>query len=125
VPLLAALTLWLLPRRDESTAGTAIPGTEPGPVVEVLNGTRVDGLARNTTWRLRGAGIDVVYFGMSAFEDLDTTRIVVRRGDPAVAIPIREALGVGSVIVEPDSLLLLDVTVIAGHDLATALGLRP
>jgi hypothetical protein len=42
-----------------------------------------------------------------------------------VADPIRTALGVGRIVLEPDSLLLLDVTVLLGRDLAGARGITP
>jgi hypothetical protein len=93
--------------------------------VEVLNGTPIDGLAREVTGRLRQAGIDVVSFGSGTDTTRDSTTIVVRRGDSTAALPVRRALGLGRVVVEPDSRLLLDVSVLAGRDLAAALGLHP
>ena len=96
----------------------AIPG-EGGDTltVEVLNGTDVDGLAREVTRRLRRRGIDVVYFGSGDRKDLDVTRIVIRRGDSTVARSIREALGTGRVSVDLNPRLLLDASVILGRDL--------
>lgn len=92
---------------------------------EVLNGTPIDGLAREVTRRLRRAGIDVVDFGSGPDTTLDSTTILVRRGDAAVGLRVRRALGLGRVVVQPDPRLLLDVSVLAGRDLATALGLHP
>lgn len=85
--------------------------------VEVLNATDVDGLAREVARRLRRRGIDVVYFGSGTQRDLDSTRIVVRRGDSTLARPIRRALGTGRVSLELDPRLLLDASVIIGRDL--------
>ena len=66
-----------------------------------------------------------VYFGSAAESDLDSTLILVRRGDSTIATPIHEMLGAGRIVVEPDSLLLLDVTVLLGRDLSSARGISP
>ncbi len=113
-------------RPNETPASVLrVPGEDLTIVVEVLNGTLVDGLARTVTGQLRRAGVDVVYFGSASENDLDSTLILVRRGDSTVATPIHEVLGAGRIIVEPDSLLLLDITVLLGRDLASARGIRP
>ena len=64
-------------------AGHAYPIPSPGNriTVEVLNGTRRAGLARAATRVLRERGIDVVFFG-NADPAADSTRVIVRRGDP-------------------------------------------
>jgi hypothetical protein len=93
--------------------------------VEVLNGTTVDGLAREVTQRLRHAGIDVVSFGGAQDTSLDSTVILVRRGDSTDALRVRRALGLGRVLIEPDARLLLDVSVLVGRDLSGVLGLHP
>ena len=90
-------------------------------VVEVLNATDVDGLAREVARKLRTKGIDVVYFGSGEGRTLDSTRIVVRRGDSAAARPIREALGRGRISVDLDPRLLLDASIIVGRDLRPVL----
>lgn len=91
-----------------------IPGEAIALEVEVLNGTSFDGLARSVTQRLRRAGIDVVFFGTGT--RTDSTMLFVRRGDSAVASAVRDVLGFGRVVVEPDLGLLLDVTVLLGPD---------
>jgi len=96
--------------------GLPIPGESEAMLVEVLNATRVDGLARAVTLRLRRAGIDVVDFGTAAESSLDETQLVVRRGDSAAAYFVRDILGVGQIVVDLDPDLLLDVSVILGHD---------
>lgn len=94
-----------------------IPG-EGGPriTVEVLNGTRVDGLARRTTWALRERGVDVVFYGTASDSALPATRVIARSGDSTLARRVRETLGFGEVEDRPDPDLLLDVTVILGLD---------
>ena len=125
IPVVAIVVYWWSRPNDAPASVLPIPGEDPTIAVEVLNGTLVDGLARTLTRQLRRAGIDVVYFGSARVNDLDSTVILVRRGDSTVATPVREALGAGRIVVEPDSLLLLDVTVLLGRDLAGARGISP
>jgi hypothetical protein len=61
----------------------------------------------------------VVFFG-NAEAAVDSTRVIVRRGDPGRGREVREALGVGMVVVEPDTLRRVDVTVILGPDYRVA-----
>ena len=124
--LVAATGIWWAVRPSEdTTADLPIPGEEQGILVEVLNGTQVDGLARSITRRLRTAGIDVVYFGSDDNNQRDTTILLVRRGDSTVAGSVLDILGIGTVRVQLDSLRLLDVTVLLGRDLASARGTDP
>jgi len=123
----AAVTLavaggWVVWRSGSEAA----PPGEDGPAVtvEVLNTTGRSGLARVATMRLRERGIDVVAFG-NASEPLDSTLLVVRRGDEREAERVRRALGLGRVLVDRDSSLFLDVTVLLGADFATTLELDP
>ena len=102
--------------RPELVPGHAYPIPAPGKRirVEVLNGTRRQGLARTATRSLRAHGVDVVFFatGPSA----DSTRIFVRRGEPGQGRDVAEALGVGRVAIAPDTLRRVDVTVLLGPD---------
>jgi len=83
--------------------------------VEVLNGSRRAGAARAATRMLRREGLDVVFFG-NADRAVDSTRVIVRRGDPGRGREVRIALGIGQILVEPDTLRRVDVTVILGPD---------
>ena len=96
-------------------------------VVEVLNASSQAGLARAGTRLLRQSGIDVVHFGNAptGTRELDSTRIVVRRGDGQAARRVRSALGVGQVITELDPDLLIDMSVLLGADFAPRLELHP
>jgi LytR cell envelope-related transcriptional attenuator len=96
-----------------------IPSPERRITVEVLNGTRRSGVARAATRMLRRQGLDVVYFG-NADRAMESTRVIVRRGDSSRARDVRQALGAGSVVVEPDTLRRVDVSVILGADFGTA-----
>jgi hypothetical protein len=64
---------------------------------------------------LRRRGIDVVYFG-NAERAADSTRVIVRRGDPDRGRQVRLALGAGRIVVEPDTLRRVDVSVVLGED---------
>jgi hypothetical protein len=91
--------------------------------VEVLNGTQRPGLARTATRVLRERGIDVVFFASGPAAD--STRVMVRRGDPGQGKDVAEALGGGRVSVVPDTLRRVDVTVLLGKDWRPHLPLRP
>jgi hypothetical protein len=125
IPVVAIVIYWWSRPNEAPASVLPVPGENLGITVEVLNGTLVNGLARTVTGQLRRAGVDVVYFGSASVNDLDSTLILVRRGDSTVAIPIHRALAAGRIIVELDSLLLLDVTVLLGRDLASARGISP
>lgn len=122
--LLIACTAALVACRGErGAAGDSLP--VPGEAgaritVEVLNASGKPGLARIGTRVLRRAGIDVLTFGNApeALERLDSTRIVVRRGGSNVGKRVRAALGVGRVVIQPDSARLLDASVLLGADFA-------
>ena len=111
-------------------SGGVVPGdgaAAPRVMVAVLNASGRPGLARLGTRVLRDAGIDVLSFGNSgdAKHLLDSTRILVRRGPAAVGERIRRALKVGKVVMDPDSTLLLDASVLLGRDFSPQLPLHP
>lgn len=82
--------------------------------VEVLNGTRVRGLARRATTYLRDRGFDVVEMGTSN-EQRTRTIVLDRSNHPDWAKLVGQALGAG-VASRPDSTRFLDVTVVLGDD---------
>ncbi len=125
---LAAVLLaawWAWQRSGQLGMPYPIPGEGRRITVEVLNATGVDGLARATAQQLRRQGIDVVYFGTAATDTLRETLIAVRRGDTTRAAGVRAALGVGRLVVQPDPRLLLDASVLLGHDAVPLIHLRP
>jgi hypothetical protein len=125
VTLLALLAL-LLPGRREQVEGHAyaIPSAKNRVVVEVLNGTRRPGFARVATRDLREQGLDVVFFG-NAEGLVESTRVVVRRGDPGRGKDVADALGAGRVVVQRDTLRRVDVSVLLGDDYRPRLPLHP
>ena len=92
-----------------------IPSPERRITVEVLNGSRRAGVARAATRMLRRRGLDVVFYG-NAEAATESTRVIVRRGDPGNGRQVRQALGAGRVVVEPDTLRRVDVSVVLGLD---------
>jgi hypothetical protein len=64
---------------------------------------------------LRRRGLDVVFYG-NAEAAVESTRVIVRRGDQGTGQYVRHAIGAGRVVVEPDSLRRVDVSVILGLD---------
>lgn len=120
VALVAALAWRLAVHRPAAETAHPIPGERVPYAVEVLNGTDVNGLARAVTLELREQGIDVVFYGTADSVVGDTTLIVVRGADTKAGDVVRDALGVGRVLVDPDPRLLLDVSVFLGRDAATS-----
>ena len=92
-----------------------IPSPDRRITVEVLNGTQRAGVARAATRMLRRRGLDVVFYG-NAEAAVESTRVMVRRGDPGAGRDVRQAIGAGRVVVEPDTLRRVDVSVILGLD---------
>jgi hypothetical protein len=124
--LAAGSGLLLRGEREEKAANHAfaIPPVQGRVMLEVLNGTRRQGVARTATRMLRGKGLDVVFLGNS--DSAETlTRVIVRRGDPDRARYVASVLGVGTVVIEPDSFRRVDVSVILGEDFRPSLGIHP
>lgn len=92
-------------------------------VVEVLNGTDKSGLARVGARVLRKAGFDVVY--LATAPAVDSTTVLVRRGDLDEGQRVRKVLGTGKVTMARDSTRHVDVTVILGPDFRTPTEIHP
>ena len=99
-------------------AARPVPGETGHVQVEVLNASDSLGLARAATRRLRDAGLDVVSFSSEPGQSLDSTQVLVRRGDNAAGERVQRALGLGLVRAAPDATRLVDVTVRVGRDFA-------
>ena len=117
--VLLSLILALVVRPDDTARpdhAYPIPGERNSVLVEVLNGTNRPGLARVATRHLRRAGLDVVFYGTADTSALDSTLIIVRRGESGNGHRVADRLGAGRVRMELDSLRRVDVTVILGAD---------
>jgi LytR cell envelope-related transcriptional attenuator len=106
------------------THAFAVPSPRGKVQVEVLNGSRRQGAARTATRMLRRQGLDVVFLG-NADSMADSTRVIVRRGDPNKARYVAQALGAGQVVVETDTFRRVDVSVILGDDFRPRLPIHP
>ncbi len=84
--------------------------------VEVLNGAGIDGLARETTDRLRARGFDVVFLGNAGSQARDSSVVLDRGRNPEGAARVARELGISRVEVAVDTTLYLDATVILGPD---------
>jgi hypothetical protein len=125
--LLAAGSGFLLrgERREKAAEHAfAVPPVRGRVMIEVLNGTRRQGVARTATRMLRGRGLDVVFLGNADTAEA-LTRVIVRRGDPERAKYVVDVLGAGKIVVEPDTFRRVDVSVILGDDFRPRLGVHP
>jgi hypothetical protein len=125
--LLAAGSGFLLRGAREEKAvdhAFATPPVQGRVMIEVLNGTRRQGVARTATRMLRGRGLDVVFLGNADTAEA-LTRVIVRRGDPDRAQYVVDVLGAGKIVVEPDTFRRVDVSVILGEDFRPRLDIHP
>ncbi|MEX2177431.1 MAG: LytR C-terminal domain-containing protein [Gemmatimonadaceae bacterium] len=117
--LLAAIlaaSVFIRDRNDSRRAAppdASIPDA-PRVRVQVLNATDTRGLARQATMHLRDRGFDVLEVG-NAGEQLDSTLVLDRAGNPELARRVADALGGARVESRPDSSRYLDVTVLLGR----------
>lgn len=81
--------------------------------VEVLNATKVRGLARRAALTLRDKGFDVVSTGTNR-DQFDSTQVLDRTGHRDWAVLAAKAMGGGAVLVRPDSSREVDLTVLIG-----------
>jgi hypothetical protein len=122
VAFVASFALGIGSRRDAPAepaldpAMTTLDAPAAAGRVEVLNGSERAGMARAVTQRLREAGFDVVYFGNAPGGAIDSTTIFARVPDDAVARAVAEQLAVRRVVLEVDSTLFLEATIVLGKD---------
>lgn len=111
----SGLGQWIPEDRAPADVSLLAPG-EDRITVDVRNAAGVEGLARNATDHLRGAGFDVVSLGNARTFGSDTTIVIDRVGEVSRAAEVARALGVARVVSQPDSNLFVDVTVRLGTD---------
>jgi LytR cell envelope-related transcriptional attenuator len=86
------------------------------PRIQILNGTGAPGLGQRVTEKL-GAGFDVRLTGNAArFDYADTQVVFYDRKQQAVAERVRDALGMGKLVLSRNPLDVVDVTIIVGKD---------
>ena len=133
VVALVAVTAGVVRSRTSGASGSAkqTPAarqTEPAPAsslreprwaegtritVEVLNATKVRGLARRAALTLRDQGFDVVSTGTNR-DAFDSTQVLDRTGHREWAMRAARAMGGATVLVRPDSSRDVDLTVLIG-----------
>lgn len=99
---------------DAERGGAQLDRIGPRVRVEVLNAAGVAGLARRATEQLRDRGFDVVYIGNAGSFEQDSSVVVARTADVDAAHQVARALGIDSVVVEPDAQLYVEATVRLG-----------
>ncbi len=108
-----------VPQTHPLASGSAAALTEPHwanghrITVEVLNATKVRGLARRAARTLRDRGFDVVSTGTNP-DQFDSTKVLDRTGHRDWAMLAAQAMGGGAVLVRPDSSREVDLTVLIG-----------
>ncbi len=110
---------WHARLHERGTAAKAPPPDATAPPgqrirVQVLNATRINGLARRATYLLRNRGFDVVEIGTSGTQQ-DSTLVIARSDHLPWARRVADALGGARVESRPDSTLYVDVTVLLGR----------
>lgn len=114
--LIAAYLIPFSSRILDNSEDTAFSATGKRVTVQVLNGCGERGLALDVTRFLRANGCDVVEMGNASHFHHNVTRIIAKNGNIEDARIVRDALGIGEISSDPDSTLLLDVTVLIGSD---------
>ena len=116
---------WLASQRPEQVEGHAypVPSADARITVEVLNGSGRPGLARVATRVLRQHGLDVVYLGNGPA--VDSTTVVVRRGNEQAGKTVRRALDQGRLRSVRDTTRHVDVSVLLGPDYRVPEGVHP
>ncbi len=97
---------------------SAQPSEARRVTVEVLNPGKQVGVARTATVRLRGQGLDVVYFGSLADTVLakrERNLIYVRRGDTTGVGLVLAAIGDAEIVDRADRTRLVDLSVVLGR----------
>lgn len=104
-------------RRQDATPASSLqePRWAGGTriTVEVLNATKVRGLARRAALTLRDQGFDVVSTGTNR-DPFDSTQVLDRTGHREWALRAARAMGGATVLVRPDSSRDVDLTVLIG-----------
>lgn len=104
---------------DGARGAAADSGRAPEGVrirVEVLNASRVRGLARRATMHLRDLGYDVVSSGNAGGEPRDASLVLLRAGGATWGARLGRAMGGATVELSPDSSRHVDATVLVGAD---------
>jgi hypothetical protein len=99
---------------EEALEERPIPSHGARIRVEVLNAGGVRGMAAEARDGLRDEGFDVVHYGNASSFGREASVVLHRSGELGAAQAVAAALGIGEVRSEPDSTLMVEVTVLLG-----------
>ncbi|MDX1622524.1 MAG: LytR C-terminal domain-containing protein [Gemmatimonadota bacterium] len=109
-------------REDRESVRAPMPPAERARIrVQVLNGSGEPGAAARMTDYLRDRGYDVVEFGNADSFGRSRTVVIDRVGNVRPARDVASSLRGVPIRSEPDSTLILDVTVVVGSDVEEVL----
>ncbi|HEY9229402.1 MAG TPA: LytR C-terminal domain-containing protein [Gemmatimonadaceae bacterium] len=109
-----AALLWALTDRKPGQSAPSVRAPDGVRVrVQVLNGTKVRGLARRATTLLRDRGFDVVEVG-TVKSSRDTTLVLDLSGHPDWAKRIAKVLAPARVETRADTSRYLDIAIVLG-----------
>lgn len=112
-------------RADRESVRAPMPPAERTRIrVQVLNGSGEPGAAARMTDYLRDRGYDVVEFGNADSFGRTRTVVIDRVGNVRPAREVASSLRGVPIQSEPDSTLILDVTVVVGSDAERILALE-
>lgn len=103
-----------LDRDEVALVERPIPSHGDRVRVEVLNAGGVRGMAAEVRDELRDEGFDVVHYGNASRFDREDSVVLLRSGEAGTAHAVAAVLGIRDVRSEPDSTLLVEVTVLLG-----------
>ena len=101
-------------------AGSLPNSGSSGPVaIQILNGVGVPGIGQQVDGRLSGLDVRIVRTENARTFDFTETQILVYDEDPevlAAARGVRDALGVGTILISRQPQSVVDLTVVVGAD---------
>ena len=75
-----------------------VRGEDTGLTLEILNGTKIAGLARRTREIYQSFGFDVVSYGNAETQDIERTVIIDRKGDREGAARVASVIKCNNIV---------------------------
>jgi hypothetical protein len=103
---------------NQATEAVQVTNIRKSIILEVLNGCGEPGVASKFSDYIRHDGFDVLYIGNAKRKNFERTLLIDRTNNPGKTEELRLALMLDSsrVVLEKDSLRMVDLTLIIGHD---------
>ena len=108
------------PATADASASVASSVPAVVPPVDVLNDSRITGLAARAAAQLRAGGWSVATVGNFTGDDVPATTVFYPEGDEAAGRQLASALGVTRVVAAPAALSSSHLTVALAHDWSAA-----